>query len=251
MGLSIAFLLWTHLIAAVPFGVVITTLFGGDVDLRAAGSGNIGATNVARVYGRRLAGAVLAFDLGKGLVPVLVASALWPERGLAWGAAVAAAAWTGHCFSVFLEFRGGKGVATGAGALLGLAPLPTSLAAGVWALTLAFTGRSSVAALTSALALVGFAAWLAPPVLWVAGGLALGTIATHLANIKRLAAGEEAEVVRPVRWGRSGGEAAGAAALLAEGPGGARPAPLWREAVPDPLAPTAELAEPEDPPPAR
>lgn len=220
-----------------PFGLILTTLWGGDVDLRAAGSGNIGATNVARLYGWRLAAPALALDLLKGLLPSLLAMALWPDRGLWWPAMVGMTAFVGHCYPVFLEFRGGKGVATGAGVMLALAPMPTGLAVIAWLVLLAFTGRSSVAALGATATVVMVSAWLQPSVLVVAILLALAIALRHVSNIRRLVSGTEAEVIQPVRLGRKKDAHMSAEEALVQGPGGTDASvPLWREKEIDPLA---------------
>lgn len=232
-------LLLTYLVGAVPFGLVISTLYGGEKDIRAVGSGNIGATNVLRVYGWRLALPTLLLDIGKGFLPTLGALVLWPERGLWWPAVVAAVAFLGHCYSVYLEFRGGKGVATGAGAMLAIAPVPITLAAVIWAVLLGLTGRSSVASLLAAIGLVGISAWWSPQIIPVVGLLAVGIIVTHLSNIRRLAAGQESQVVRGVRWGRK--TQATGASVVEQGPGGRGPSPLWKEVVPDPLEPDEDV----------
>lgn len=243
--MAVVFVVLTYLVAAIPFGLVITTLYGGDVDLRAAGSGNIGATNVARVYGWRLAGTVLLLDVLKGFLPVVLAQLWWPEAGIWWGGLVAGAAFIGHCFPVYLELRGGKGVATGAGAMLAIAPLPTLFAVVLWGGILALTGRSSVSALGATLGLIGLAAWLDPAVLSVAVLLAGGVAYTHVANIRRLVRGEEQEVIRPVRWGRGPGDRLSVDELLAQAPAGtSAPTAQWRERVHDPLA-TDEVPRPE------
>ena len=227
----------TYLVAAIPFGLVLSTLYGGDEDIRSAGSGNIGATNVARVVGWRIAGPALILDVAKGFLPVLGARYLWPDLGLWWAGLVAGVAFLAHCFSVYLEFRGGKGVATGAGGMLALAPVPTLLAAALWALVLATTGRSSVGALTAAMGLIGLAWWLQPDVVPVVVLLAIGIGLTHLSNIRRLMQGQERQVVRPVRWrGRRGGAVDDPSALLEQGPSGEALGPaMWREPVLDPL----------------
>ena len=226
---ELLFLALVYILAAVPFGVVVTTLYGGEFDLRSAGSGNIGATNVARVFGWRIAIPVLLLDIGKGLLPVLVARALWPAMWPWFGGVVGGVAFIGHCWPVYLEFRGGKGVATGAGAFFGLAPLPTALAAIVWGAVLGLTGRASVAALVATLALVALVARLAPDVAPVAALLALGVAIRHIPNIGRLVRGQEGAVVNPaVRWGRAAPPTADEA--LAEGPAGGRAAgAAWKE----------------------
>jgi glycerol-3-phosphate acyltransferase PlsY len=230
----------TYLVASVPFGLVLTTLYGGDLDIRTAGSGNIGGTNVARLYGWRLAALVIGLDVAKGFGPVLASTWLWPDAGMAWHGAVLLTAFLAHCFPVWLEFHGGKGVATGAGGLLALTPVAALPAVAVWGVVLGGTGRSSLAALAATGAVVALAAAFDPAALPVVGALALGIVATHVPNLRRLVRGEEAAVVRPVRWGRAATADPGrptAEQALREGPAG-RPAAIWREKVSDPLEPT-------------
>jgi glycerol-3-phosphate acyltransferase PlsY len=236
----LAWIALTYLVAAIPFGLVLTTLYGGEVDIRSAGSGNVGATNVARVYGWRLGLAALALDVGKGAFFTLVARLAWPDVGLWFAGSVAAVAFLAHCFSVYLEFRGGKGVATGAGGMLAISPVPTVLAMLVWGVVLKLSGRSSVAALLAATSLIGWSLWLdpraTPVVLFLAGGIAY----THVSNIRRLMAGEEAQVVRSVRWGRR--NAPDAADVLEQGPAGdASAPPVWKESAAHPLEPTEDV----------
>lgn len=200
MATAVLMLGLTYLAAAVPFGLVVTTLGGGDVDPRTAGSGNIGATNIGRLYGARVAAVVLVLDVLKGTVPVLLAPLIFP--GVAFASLVGAAAFLGHCFSIYLSFHGGKGVATGAGVMFALAPAPTAAAVLAWIGLLGLTGRSSVASLGSA-ALLAVACWAWVPEVFVPAVVLLGAIGlTHQGNVRRLIAGEEAAVVRPVRWGR-------------------------------------------------
>jgi glycerol-3-phosphate acyltransferase PlsY len=234
----------TYLLASVPFGLVLTTLYGGDVDIRTAGSGNIGGTNVARLYGWRLAALVIGLDVAKGFVPVAVSAWQWPDAGAWWHGTVLMTAFLAHCFPVWLEFRGGKGVATGAGGLLALTPWASLPAVVVWGLVLAGTGRSSVAALAATASVVALAAWLDPAALPVVGVLAVGIVATHVSNVRRLLRGEEGTVVRPVRWGRSPATSAAPTVdqVLREGPAG-RAAAIWREKVSDPLEPTVPPEE--------
>jgi glycerol-3-phosphate acyltransferase PlsY len=219
---AVCFLFLTYLVAAVPFGLLVSTLFGaGDADIRREGSGNIGATNVARVYGWGLAGPVLALDVAKGLVPVLVADAGWPGGGVPWLAVVAGVAFVGHVYPVYLAFHGGKGVATGCGAMLALAPIPTVIAIGAWMVVLAISGKSSVASLSATtvlLVVVSLTSWALLPVVLL---LALGIVSSHVDNIRRLLTGQEDAIIQPVRWGRSadlGGP--DPARLLEEGPAG-------------------------------
>lgn len=237
---AVAALALTYLLASIPFGLVLTTLYGGDLDIRTAGSGNIGGTNVARVYGWRLAAVVIGLDVAKGFLPVAASLWTWPDAGPAWHGAVLLTAFLAHCFPIWLEFHGGKGVATGAGGLLALTPVSAGPAVLVWGAALLATGRSSVAALLATATVVVVAAGWDRGVLPVVGALAAGIVLTHVTNLRRLARGEEAPVVRPVRWGRSA--AADPARptpeqVLREGPAG-RSAAIWREKVADPLEPT-------------
>jgi glycerol-3-phosphate acyltransferase PlsY len=179
-----------YFMGCVPFGLILTRLTGGG-DLRAIGSGNIGATNVLRTGKKGLAAATLLLDLGKGLAAVLVARHFWPgAEPLA-----ALAAVLGHCFPVWLKFKGGKGVATLMGVALGLA-WPIGLVYAVVWLGVLFASRiSSLGGMCAALAapvaaiLLGYAAYV--PVL---GLLALLVLFLHRENIARLRAGTEPRV---------------------------------------------------------
>jgi len=189
-----------YLIGALPFGLLVGRLAGG-VDLREHGSGRIGATNALRTVG--LAGAVLTFllDVGKGVVAVLMVGWLYvagPPGSPPWvAAAVGIAAVAGHIRSVFIGFRGGRGVATLAGTMLATVPWVAAIvlplgALIVWRSRIVSLGSVSGALLapvvTAALALVGQATWAA--VALALGGSVLVTIA-HRDNIARLRAGTE------------------------------------------------------------
>ena len=187
---SILALLLGYALGSVPFGLLLTRLTGG-ADLRAVGSGNIGATNVLRTGRKDLAAATLLLDLGKGLAAVLIAWRLFPDAA----AFAAVGAVIGHCFPVWLRFKGGKGVATLMGVALGLA-WPIGLAyAVVWLGSLAVTRISSLA---------GMAAAVAAPIAALATGYgafapALAALAAlvlflHRANIARLIGGEEPRI---------------------------------------------------------
>ena len=194
-----------YLIGALPFGLLIGRLAGG-VDLREHGSGRTGATNALRTVG--LAGAVATFvlDLGKGVVAVLVARWLYqagPPGSPEWVAAAAGlAAILGHIRSVFIGFRGGRGVATFAGAMLATSPWTLAVVVPVVALIVWRTRIVSIGSLTGALlapiitavlAAVGQATWAG--VALGAGGAALVT-AAHADNIARLRAGTERRIGR-------------------------------------------------------
>lgn len=180
-----------YLVGAIPFGMVFAKLFGLG-DLRQVGSGNIGATNVLRTGNKPAAALTLLFDVGKGGIAVVAARALFAEDA---GQLAGFAAFLGHCFPVYLKFRGGKGVATWLGTLLGLA-WPVFLAAGAtWLVTAGLFRVSSLAALVAALLtplwayLLGFPAMVA---LLVA--LALLIYLRHAGNIRRILAGTESKI---------------------------------------------------------
>ena len=180
-----------YLIGSVPFGVLITRGLGlGDV--RAIGSGNIGATNVLRTGHRGAALATLLLDGGKGALAVLLARALAAEDA----AQVAGlAAFLGHCFPAWLGFRGGKGVATALGLLFAVAWPVGLVACATWAAVAAFLRYSSLAALT-AVGLAPVAAVLTERGEALALCLALAVLvyARHAANIGRLRAGTEPRI---------------------------------------------------------
>ncbi len=189
-----------YLLGSIPFGLLLTRMAGlGDV--RQQGSGNIGATNVLRTGNKGLAAATLVLDLAKGLAAVLLARALFPYpaavESVWWGAAPAAAlgAVLGHCFPVWLGFRGGKGVATNAGVAFGLA-LPLGLTyAFVWIAVLVLTRISSLAGMSAVVCAAIAAAVLGYPVyVPVLCAIAAIVLWLHRANIARLARGEEPRV---------------------------------------------------------
>ena len=163
------------------------------VDLRQRGSGNLGATNAFRVLGWRAAVPVFIVDILKGWFPTYCFP-LWDRvdnelLALAYGAA----AIVGHVFSVYVKFKGGKGVATSAGVLLALAPVAVLIGLLVWAGLVFTTGFVSLGSIVAA-AVLPIVIWLVQgrgPVLWLSIGLAAFVIFAHRANIKRLARGEE------------------------------------------------------------
>jgi len=179
-----------YLLGSIPFGVLLTR-WGGAGDLRAIGSGNIGATNVLRTGRKGLAAATLLLDGAKGAVAVLLVGWLWPgEEMLA-----AAAALIGHCYPVWLRFRGGKGVATLMGVVLAL-HWPVGLAyAAVWIAMLALTRISSLAGLTAAASSpVGAALTGRFDLVLLLLALGLIVLWKHGQNIDRLLSGTEPRV---------------------------------------------------------
>jgi len=182
-----------YLLGSIATAVIVSRLFGLP-DPRTIGSGNPGATNVLRTGNKLAALATLIGDLLKGLIPVLVARAL--DAGDLIIALTALAAFIGHLFPVFFQFKGGKGVATALGVLLGLSPWLGLSTLGVW-LLIAFTLRySSLAALTAALAapLIGWLLHLDSAILITISLMSALLIWRHIGNIQRLLRGEESRI---------------------------------------------------------
>jgi glycerol-3-phosphate acyltransferase PlsY len=179
-----------YLVGSIPFGLLLAKA-AGKGDIRQIGSGNIGATNVLRTGSKGLATAVLLLDAGKGFLAVWAAWRWLPDAV----SIVALAVVVGHCFPVWLKFKGGKGVATNAGVSFGLAwPIGAAYAV-VWLAMLAITRISSLAGMSAVVAAVIVAAVLGlgqfVPVL---AAIAALVIWLHRANIRRLVAGEEPRV---------------------------------------------------------
>lgn len=192
----------SYLLGSVPAGFLVGKARG--VDLREHGSKNIGATNAGRVLGRRFAILVFCFDCMKGFVPVFVGERLAPDLSLApatAGLLAGLAAIAGHVFPVYLKFRGGKGVATAAGAFIGLDPLAAAAALMTWVVVLLI---SRMVALASVLAAWAFpAAVLATQeelagdrTLVLAASVMVGILITlrHSSNIGRILRGEEPRI---------------------------------------------------------
>ena len=187
----LAALAFGYLLGSIPFGVIFTRMAGLG-DIRNVGSGNIGATNVLRTGRKGLAAATLVGDALKGTAAVLLVSFWW---GPQLGTIAALGAFMGHLFPVWLGFKGGKGVATFIGVLIGLKPLAALIFVVVW-LGLAFTTRYS-----SLSALVASAA--SPVALWLLGEGGMASMAVmlvallwwkHSENISRLVAGTEGKI---------------------------------------------------------
>ncbi len=189
--LTVVVIVAAYLCGSLPTGVWLGRRAG--VDVRHSGSGNIGATNVARTAGLRPALLTLGGDIAKGLVPTLVSRALWYDSTMV--ALVALAAFFGHIFSVFLHFSGGKGVATGFGVCLALAPAPAALAAAVFAIVAVSTRYVSVASMLAAatLPVSSVALPLAPIVSAATAVIAATIIVRHRDNVARLLRGTEAK----------------------------------------------------------
>jgi acyl phosphate:glycerol-3-phosphate acyltransferase len=187
-----------YVAGSMPWGLWLVRAFRG-VDIRTQGSGNIGATNVWRVHGRRLGVSAVFLDTAKGFVPALVATKL---EGHGVGVLAGGAAMLGHWRPLFLGFRkGGKMVATTGGAFLGVAPIVGGIGAGIWLLTFGLTRYASVASMVSALSLPLWA-WLIGypwPVIVFAGVAGTAVVLLHRANIGRLVRGEEPRFARKPR----------------------------------------------------
>ena len=192
-----ALLCSSYLLGAFPTGILMGRLVKG-VDVRQHGSGNVGATNVYRVVGKLPGGLVLMIDAAKGWFPVAVMAG-WAASDaggipletirISFGAAAVA----GHIWNPFLQFQGGKGVATALGVLLGLDPRVALATTAVWLLVALTTRYVSVASIAAGVAAPFVMAFLGLPLFWVFGGIAvsLSIIARHRPNILRLLHGEE------------------------------------------------------------
>ncbi len=192
----------SYLLGGIPTSVIVGKVFRG-IDIRQHGSGNAGATNAFRVLGWKLALPVVVVDILKGTVAVLFVSALAigavkaPEVVIRLACGIAAIA--GHIWTPFAGFRGGKGVGTGFGVMIALAPLPLLLGAVVWIVLVLFTGYVSVGSIVGAISvpiwmlLVAELRGSSPDliVLWTTVVVALGIVFTHRSNIRRLLEGRE------------------------------------------------------------
>lgn len=186
-------IIFGYLLGSVPFGLLYGKLAG--IDVRKQGSGNIGATNVNRLLGKKLGALTLVSDILKGLLPMLLATWLLGDHpeGQRWVIFTGGAAFLGHCFPLYLKFRGGKGVATALGIHLYLAPLPSLAAVVIFALLVRLSGYVSLGSLTAAAAL--------PLLIWFSGGpFDLVLVSTligaviwikHYENLLRLLRGQE------------------------------------------------------------
>ena len=188
---EILLLIGAYLLGSVPTGLLLAQALG--VNIREAGSGNIGATNVYRTVGRKLGILTLAGDCLKGLIPVLVAK--WLGLPDVWIAAIGLTAFLGHVYTIFLGFKGGKGVATALGVFLGTTPIAVLLALLVFALLLYIWRFVSLASITAA-ALIPILVWViggTPELILMSLAIAAITIFKHRENIARLLAGTESK----------------------------------------------------------
>ncbi len=188
-------LIGSYILGSIPFGLLIVRAWCG-IDIRKYGSGNIGATNVLRTAGKGAAAVVFVADVLKGFLPVLIAKNLFP--GVEWIPVTAGLmALVGHTASIFLKFRGGKGVATGLGIYIGLNPIVAGIGFVVWVLIVLATKYVSVASIAAAISIpVMFFIVRAPlPDKVFALFATVYVIVKHRSNIRRLIQGNEA------KWG--------------------------------------------------
>ena len=182
-------ILLAYLLGSIPTGLLLGKMYG--IDVRKEGSGNIGATNLYRTVGRKVGIITLVGDCFKGLIPVLVIKYFaLPVEVAAW---VGLAAFCGHVFSVFLGFKGGKGVATALGVFLGLSPLSVAIVLALFVLLMIKWRYVSLGSISAA-AVMPLAVYLfgnGPTVIFVTSIISLIVIARHYENIRRLLAGTE------------------------------------------------------------
>jgi acyl phosphate:glycerol-3-phosphate acyltransferase len=201
IGAYIFVVVISYLLGATPSGYLVGKACG--IDVRTAGSGNIGATNVVRILGRNAGAVVLTADALKGFVaarwiPLLALhifpSLATPRENLALVGGVAAI--LGHIYTFWLYFKGGKGIATSGGVVLAWAPAACLTAVALWGLVLAVSKYVSLASIAAAI-ILPFAVWFwngSPTMTYAMTGLSLLAIYKHKANIKRLLKGEESRI---------------------------------------------------------
>jgi len=187
----ILLIVFCYLIGAIPCGYLVGRLRG--VDIRSRGSGNIGTTNAFRVLGPKHGLIVFVCDVAKGLIPVLIAKTL---GGPDWGVAAGLAAVAGHNWSIFLGFRGGRGVATGAGVVLALMPKVVLIAFGIWVVVVLVSGYVSLGSIIAALSVPVIALIYHVPWIYYVFAIPapLFILYRHLPNIDRLRKGTESRL---------------------------------------------------------
>ena len=187
--MAILITIFSYLLGSIPTGYIIGTLAG--IDIRKVGSGNVGATNVARTVGKTKGLLTLTADVAKGFIPVFVALRFGLSNTAV--ASVGVAAFLGHLYPVFLKFQGGKGVATALGVLLALAPMATLVLVAVFGVVVFFSRIASVSSIAAAVA-APITLWsfsYSPTIVAMSVFLAIMIILRHRGNIRRLLAGTE------------------------------------------------------------
>lgn len=197
---NVQFFILAYLVGGIPFGLLLAKKFAG-VDIKASGSGSIGATNVLRVVkesnphlAKKLGAATLVLDALKGVFVLSIAYFMGLSEATLWGIAVLAV--VGHCFSPYLNFEGGKGIATGMGVMMFMLPTETAIALVVWAIGAKVIRISSISSLTAVAALLVSSFYIHPniphaPVVIIVFILYY----KHIPNIIRLIKGEEKRVI--------------------------------------------------------
>ncbi len=185
-------MVFAYFLGSIPTGVVLAKAFAG-ADPRKGGSGNIGATNVYRTVGKKLGVLTLFGDIIKGLLPVILAKGMLDSS--LWVAAVALTAFVGHLFPVFLNFKGGKGIATGLGVFLALSPLPAILAFLTFAAVVYRWRFISLGSLCATAAFPVYLALLDAHRIYIPFAAVIGVLifCRHRENISRLLAGKESK----------------------------------------------------------
>lgn len=195
MARGLSLVLFAYFLGSVPFGILVARVFDRTVDLREVGSGNIGATNVARAAGKGAGVLTLFLDSGKGVFAMLLADMIARGRVDLWLALVGAAVFLGHVFSIYLRFKGGKGAATALGVVLYLSPVTAFILAVLFGIVVYLSRYVSLGTLCAAAALPVLTALLAASRHYVTLSLLMTFVLfyTHRENIRRLFAGEESK----------------------------------------------------------
>ena len=186
--------LLAYLCGSIPFGMLIAKT--QNIDIREHGSGNIGATNVTRIIGKKLGFITLVGDVLKGWIIVFLASQ-WFEKPI-FIALAGFMVFFGHLYSIFLRFKGGKGVATGLGIFSFIMPLPTLFSSGIFILSLKFSGYVSLSSILAAISLpiLGIFFKIPLPYIYLASIVGLFTLQKHHENIIRTIQGTEAKFLK-------------------------------------------------------
>ena len=196
---GVLLVLFGYLLGSVPFGVLVAKAFDRGFDLRQAGSGNIGATNVARTLGKGAGVLTLILDAGKGVFALALARIFLEGPAYLWLALVGGAVFLGHVFSIYLRFKGGKGVATAFGVVLFLSPETAFVLIVLFVAVVYFTRYISLGSLCAAVGLPVTMAFLGKSREYVTLSLLIGflVIYTHRENVHRLLAGQESKFGEP------------------------------------------------------
>jgi glycerol-3-phosphate acyltransferase PlsY len=193
---GVSFVAFAFFLGSIPFGILVARLIDPDVDLRSVGSGNIGATNVARAVGKGAGILTLLLDMGKGILAMTLARYFVEGNTDLWLALVGGAVFLGHVFPAHMNFRGGKGVATALGIVLFLSPVTALILVVLFALVVYFTRYVSLGSLCAAVALPPMMALLATSRHYLTLSLMITFLVffSHRENISRLFAGKERKI---------------------------------------------------------